>query len=103
MHSGARPVTSCWARRYRNAALSLRRIIQTGPKWYVTITVSRPHPVAPPESILPTILQDQRDGIRFLITERSPTRPSFQEAGPAFDFEVIARTGEDAGLGIRPC
>ena len=29
MHSGVRPVTSYRARRYRNAALSLRRIIQT--------------------------------------------------------------------------
>ena len=33
----------------------------------------------PPESILPTIIQYQRDGICFLITERSPTRPSSQE------------------------
>ena len=36
-------------------------------------------PWRPPESILPTILQDQPDGIRFLITERSPTRTSSQE------------------------
>ena len=32
-----------------------------------------------PEFILQTILQDQRDGIRFLTTERSSTRPSAQE------------------------